>query len=341
MSNGNQSVLDKPVDPALIAQLWLLWDVARPYLLLLVADTGIADALGEAPETAETLARKTGLNTDALHRVLFMLSGYGVFSYADGRFAHTPLSLLMRSHHPQSQLGVARLTSASESNKPWLTALGEVLRAGRPAHARNGGDVFTLLAANPDLARIFDEAMSAKSRIDIAGILKAYDFRAFGSIADIGGGRGHLIRAVLGAAPEAQGVLFDLPHSVEPQRAISTPRLRLQAGDFFKDSLPACDAYLLMNVIHDWSDEKAVEILKSVRKAAPYRAKLLLLETLMPDRPSPSLAVLLDMTMLASTGGRERNQAQYEALLKAGGFKLDRVIPTESGMSILEATPAR
>ena len=140
--------------------------------------------------------------------------------------------------------------------------------------------------------------MTAKAQSQIAGILDAYDFSRFRSIADIGGGRGHLLQAVLGRAPEARGVLFDLPHVVDAAKGLASDRLSLAGGDFFRDRLPACDAYLLMEVIHDWDDEKSTAILKAVRAAAPEGATLLLLETIVPDEPGPHWAKTLDVVML-------------------------------------------
>lgn len=118
----------------------------------------------------------------------------------------------------------------------------------------------------------------------------------------------------------------------------------MQAGDFFKSALPVCDAYLLMQVIHDWADPEARNILEAVRRAAPAHAKLLVIETLLPEEPERGRvgahpAVWLDVAMLVWTGGRERSLHQYEVLLGQAGFSLSRVIPTRSGMSVLECTP--
>jgi hypothetical protein len=174
--------------------------------------------------------------------------------------------------------------------------------------------------------------------VDVASVVKAYDFSGFKVVGDIGGGRGHLLRAVLDATPNAKGILFDLPH-VLGQASAATERLTIQGGDFFKDALPACDAYMLMNVIHDWTDADAVRILKAIRKAAPATAKLLLIESLLPEKPEPHPVYMLDIVMLAVVGGRERKRSEYEALFGEAGFRLERVIPTGSGMDIIEAVP--
>jgi O-methyltransferase len=186
---------------------------------------------------------------------------------------------------------------------------------------------------------VFNAAMAAKAHGAVAGILASYDFSRFERIGDIGGGSGHLLRAIIDASPNTEGVLFDLPHVIEEADVVSE-RLTLQAGDFFRDTLPSCDAYLLMEIIHDWADEESVAILQAVRWAAPSHAKVLLIETLVPDDPGPDWSKMLDIHMLALLGGRQRTRQEYEALLTKSGFVLLRDIDTHAGISILEAAVA-
>jgi len=145
---------------------------------------------------------------------------------------------------------------------------------------------------------------------------------------------------VLDAAPNANGVLFDLPHVIEEVAGLASKRLSLKAGDFFQDPLPACDAYLLMEVIHDWGDDEAIAILKAVREAAPPHAKVLLIEQLIPPTPGPDWAKTLDIHMLFMLGGRQRTREEYEVLFQKAGLSMQRQIDAAGGISILEATPA-
>ena len=135
-------------------------------------------------------------------------------------------------------------------------------------------------------------------------------------------------------------MLFDLPHVVEQAGSIASDRLKLVGGDFFKDELPRCDAYLLMEVVHDWPDEEAVAILEAVRRSAPAGARLLLLEQLVPEAPGPHWSKTLDIHMLAFFGGRQRSRREYEGLLDRSGFSFAREIYTGAGISIVEATAA-
>jgi len=306
-----------------------------------VAELGVADSLGEVPQTADALAAEVGANPDALHRVLRLMAGHGMFREQDGRFTHTDLSRVLRSDHPRSQRAFIRIGTIS---RKVFASLHDTLRTGRPAAATLApGGLFAYLAAHPKEALLFDEGMTSKANADTAGLLHAYDFSRFRVIADIGGGLGHLIRAILRSTPGA-GILFDLPQVVAAASGLNSDRLTVQAGDFFRDPLPTCDAYVLMNVIHDWPDAQAAAILAAVRRAAPLDAKVLVIEAIMPENPQPGPvgahpAVWMDVFMLALTGGRERTQVEYATLLKQAGFSLDRVIPTDTGVSILESTP--
>jgi hypothetical protein len=138
-------------------------------------------------------------------------------------------------------------------------------------------------------------------------------------------------------APKANGILFHLPHVIEEAAGVASDRLRLQAGDVFKDQLPSCDAHLMMEVIHDWADAESVAILQAVRRAGPAGAKLLLIEAIVPVDPGPHWSNALDVLMLRLLGGRQRTRSQYEALLDQARFKVEREIDTKADISILEA----
>ena len=156
-------------------------------------------------------------------------------------------------------------------------------------------------------------------------------------IADIGGGRGHLLHAILETAAAAHGILFELQHVIND--AAGSPRVTLMPGSFFDDPLPAADTYLLMDLLHDWDDADATRILAAVRRAAPRDSRVLIVETLVAEQPGPHFGKTLDLIMLAVTGGKERTRTEYERLLGATGFALERVLPTASQYSIVVASP--
>jgi hypothetical protein len=186
---------------------------------------------------------------------------------------------------------------------------------------------------------IFGQAMTAKAAADTAAVLGAYDFGRFDTIADIGGGRGHLLRAVLDTTPTSEGILFDLPGVIESLE-VGRDRLTPRPGDFFIDPLPTADAYILMEVIHDWPDAEAAAILTAVRRAASPGARVLVIENLLDDTSPDPRGHTLDIIMLACTGGRERTGTALDGLLKAAGFGDSRVITTAGPLRIVQAVVA-
>jgi len=305
-----------------------------------VAELGVADALGDTPQPTASLAETTAADAGALDRVLRLLALYGVFEYNDGVVGHTVSSRMLREDHPQSMRSLVRMFGLPGF---WATVgeLTSAVRSGKPSADRAlPGGIWGYLKENPEASRIFGQAMTGKAQGHIAGILGVYDFSGLPVIADIGGGHGHLIRAIVAATPSAQGVLFDLPHVIAEAAGSASERLTLQAGDFFEDTLPICDVYLLMEIIHDWGDEQALAILKAIRHAAPSQARLLVIEQMVPDDPGPHWSKMVDIHMLTLVGGRQRTQQEYAALFDQAGFCFEREIDTGSDISILEAVAA-
>ena len=319
-----------------------LWQIATGHLLPrclhVVAELGLADQLADAPMTAEALARASGTNAGALDRMLRLLAVVGIFEARADSWVHTDLSRLLRSDHPQSMRAFVRMIG---SRLNWTAAceLEHAARTGRAAVEKIvPGGLWDYYRDHSDEARIFDAAMTAKSIAEIAALIPAFDFSSYGVIADVGGGRGHILAAVLAAAPNAKGILFDLPQVVA--NLSPPPQMSLLGGDFFNDPLPTADAYILDNDLHDWADNEAEAILRAVWRAAPKHAELLVLESILPEGPEPHLAKVLDIIMLTVTGGRERTRADYQSRLASGGFRLDRVVPTAGPVSVIVATPA-
>jgi hypothetical protein len=206
-----------------------------------------------------------------------------------------------------------------------------------------GKDVFGYLREDPEFAEIFNAAMTSTSAIMEAAVVAAYDFSNFGVIADIGGGHGRLLSSLLAAAPNARGVLFDLPEAVEGAPPLLAAhgvadRVTVTGGSFF-DSVPSADAYVMKNVIHDWPDDEAIAILGTIKAAAPPGAKLLLLEMVIPDHDREFLGHYADMEMLVMAGALERNREQWTDLLQGGGFRLQRVVQTAGPLCVIEAIP--
>lgn len=315
----------------------LLVDLSRAHIaarcLHVVAEAGVADAVGAEGAAPAEIAARTALSADALDRMLRLLAAHGIFERSsDGRYAHTPASRLLRSDEPGSLRSYVRMGGMPAF---WdaFTELGRT--AASPERRRDMASLVDYFAAHPEEGAIFNAAMVSKSRVALPAVAAAYDFGPFATIVDVGGGRGHLLKLILERAPAARGILFERPHVIADTEP--APRLELAAGDFFADALPAADLYLLMDVLHDWDDADAARILAAVRRAARPGARLLIVETLVPETPGPHFGKTVDIIMLAVTGGRERTEAQHGALLVEAGFRLERVLPTASYYALVEA----
>jgi C-methyltransferase len=304
--------------------------------LQVVATLGVADLLDELPVAAEELARRCDVDPDALDRVLQLLVAHGIFTREPIGYSHTDASRLLRTDHPASMRALAQMMDLPVFTAA-LADLGHSIRTGRPSVLLTDPDgMWSHLDRNPDAQRLFTQAMTAKSAGDTGAVLDAYPFPAGGRVVDVGGGRGHLLHAVLQATPGTDGILFDLPDVVE-SGGPSHPRLIRRAGDFFIDPLPTGDHYLLMEVIHDWPDADAVQILKAVRKAAAPGARILVIESILRTELLDLRGHTLDVIMLAFTGGRERTVDELAGLLDAAGLRLERVIETATPLRIAEA----
>jgi hypothetical protein len=326
-----------PNAPPLLDHAALVADLSRAHIaarcLHVIADCGAADAIGDTAATPSEIAAHVGLDADALDRMLRLLAAHGIFvRTADGRYAHSAASRLLKTDEPGSLRSYVRMGGMPVF---WerFTELGRTARSGARQH--DMASLVDYFAVHPEEAAIFNAAMVSKSRTVLPAVAAAYDFSAFATIADIGGGRGHLLKAILERTPRTLGILFERDHVIAD--TAPAPRLELVAGDFFADALPAAHLYLLMEVLHDWDDADATGILRAVRRAARPGARVLVVEILVPDTPGPHAGKTRDIIMLAVTGGRERTQAQHGALLAAAGFELTRVLPTASEYSLVEA----
>lgn len=304
--------------------------------LHVVTEIGVADHIGAHPVPTKDLATLCAVHPDALDRVLRLLAAHGVFSCVTGGYEHSPASELLRSDHPVSMRAFPQMMGLPVMLKS-LDELTHSVRTGRPSLELSDPEgLWSYLSGAPADQALFGRAMAARAAGDTAAVLAAYDFSACRRIVDVGGGRGHLLHAVLESAPLAQGVLFDLSAVVQAGGP-AHPRLIRLAGDFFVDPLPGGDTYLVMDVLHDWADAEATAILAAIRQAAPDDARVLIIEGILPEHLDPGL-LILDIIRLAVTGGRERTVAEFEHLLNAAGLQLTRVIHTAGRLTIAEAT---
>jgi O-methyltransferase domain/Dimerisation domain len=311
-------------------------------MLHVAAKLGIADLLAGGPQGCDELARQSGAHAPSLRRAMRALAGAGVFhEQADGRFAITPLAEPLRSDVPGSVRGYAIMQGESWIWDTWGRALHSI-RTGEPAFKHvHGADIFTYLERDPEAAAIFNAGMTGRAASADVAVARAYDFSGARTIVDVGGGHGLLLLAILEAYPDARGVLLEVPSVAAGARERITAaglagRCEVVGGDFFASVPPAGDFYLLANVIHDWDDERAVAILRSCHRAMANGGRVLIIEAVLPTGNEPHPGKVGDLQMLVITGGRERTEAEYRALLTTSGFRPTQVIPTASVVSAVE-----
>ncbi|RLU86929.1 SAM-dependent methyltransferase [Streptomyces griseocarneus] len=302
---------------------------------------GIPDLLADGPLPVDELARRSGTHAPSLKRVLRMLAMRGIFRVDEAETVHlTPSSELLRTGVPRSQR-YTLLTLSDETFVRGAAGLEETLRTGVPGfEVAYGKPFFEHLQGDPATQRSFDLGMSAMSGRNEPQIAASYAFPAEGTVIDIAGGRGGLLRAVLTANPGLHGVLFDQPqtvahHVLDDEKL--TGRWSTESGDFFSAVPPGGDIYILKHILHDWNDEDCLRILRTVRRAVEPGTKLLVIDAALPTGEEPHPGKALDVMMLALVPGRERTEPEFAALLTAAGFTLNRVLPTPSFQSIVEA----
>ncbi|MDT7732701.1 MAG: hypothetical protein QOK45_2954 [Mycobacterium sp.] len=314
--------------------------------ITVAAQLGVADALADGPLPIDELAARVDADADALRRLLRALISRGIFRQRrDGRYELNWLSDTLRSDAPVSMISAARFYGSQEQRERWTLLLDSIRTGNAVVPALRGKESFEYFAENAELAALFNQTMTSISALTDATVVAGYDFSVYPTIVDVGGGHGPLLATILAAAPDSRGVLSDLSTVVADapnllrERDVAD-RVRIEEGSFF-DSVPGGgDAYVLKNIIHDWPDEKALQILRTVRAAAGPQATLLLVELVIPRHNRDFPGKWADLEMMLNLGARERTAAEYRDLLSQAGFRMTRVVQTASPLSVVEARPA-
>jgi len=323
----------------------MMFAAALSRAICTVAELGVADHIpAGSPTPIADLAEKTGAHERSLYRILRFLASKGIFVEKElGLFGHTDLSRQLRDDTPDTFRPTARMFH--RMSKAW-DEMPHTVATGEPGFNKAyGKPVFEYIAGDPELPAIFDAGMTAGHGHETKAMLDAYSFESINVVADIGGGNGSLIGAVLQRYPNMNGVLFDLDHVTNRARGNLeamglTDRCKVVAGSFF-ESIPAgADAYILRHIIHDWNDHQSAAILNNARAVVPDHGRVLLVECVVPSGNDDCFVKDIDMCMLMIPGGVERTESEYAELLSGCGFKLQSVTPTDSPVSVIEARPA-
>jgi O-methyltransferase domain len=317
--------------------------------LWVAAELKLADLIGSSSKSVAELATNTSTNEDALFRILRLLAMLGIFVETEPRhFSLTPTAELLRSDHPQSMRDTV-VWLADPFHFNIAAELLHSVRTGQPTVEHvTGKRAFEYFATNQLEFDRFHRAMTNLSAMAISAALEAYDFSAFHTIVDIGGGHGFAICSILKKYPRMHGVLFDLqeivPGAEQRIRELGLEdRCRTVAGDFFKSVPEGGDVYFMKHILHDWTDQQATAILRNCRRALDSTrngnpaGKVVLLEFVVPPGNQPHPSKIIDIEMLFFPGGRERMEQEWRDLFARAGFRLSRIVPTKSPFSVIEA----
>lgn len=315
--------------------------------LKVAAELGVADVLADGAKDADEIARRTASHPDALYRLLRALAAMGVFQELPARrFANNSLSAVLRSDVPGSARAMVRWIGEESAWHAWADFAHSV-RTGKPAFDHvHGEQAFDYFAKHPESAAVFNAAMTAFSAVTGPAVARAYDFSGVGKLVDVGGGQGGLLLAVAERYPRLRGVVFDRAEVIAGARAVldtapAGARIECVAGDFFAGVPRGADAYMMKHIIHDWDDDRCIQILAHCAWAMAPGGRVLVVDQVIRDGADATFSKIMDLEMLAmTTGGRERTAAEFASLLERAGLELTRIVPTDSVVSVIEATAA-
>ena len=309
------------------------------------AELKLADRLGTEARTAAELAGAASLHAPSLHRLMRTLASLGILTETTGqRFGLTPLGQALKSDAP----GSARASIVTICSRWFTDAFDNIVHSVQTGDTgfekAHGVPIFNYLSQHPADATLFSETMVGFHGNEPPAVAAAYDFSIFKTIVDVGGATGNMLAEILLRHAGPRGVLFDLPHVVKDAAALLEAkgvdgRVTVESGDFFTTVPAGADAYILSHIIHDWSEEQCLTILGNVRKAIKPDGRLMIVEMVLPAGDTPHPGKITDIVMLTVAGGQERTEAEYAPLLAKAGFRIERVVPTGSAVSIVEAVP--
>ncbi|MEU6000273.1 methyltransferase [Streptomyces sp. NPDC047197] len=310
----------------------------------------VIELIGDKERSAAEVAADAGARPQPMSRLLRALASLGLLrEHTPGSFSVTPAGATLDPARPDSITSLVRMFTEPTMLRAW-EHLDESVRTGDVAFdAIFGKGFFSHLKEFPDLSAEFNAAMSQATRATAAVLPHAFDFGRFTTVADIGGGDGTLLGAVLREHPALRGVIYDTEEGLAQAQATLerqglTQRCSLARGDFFRSVPEGADLYLLKSIVHDWSDDQAVTILSHCREVLPPAGCVLIVEPVLPevvDGASAGLTYLTDLNMMVNVGGRERTRADFEDVCRRAGLSLTSVTPLVRAepFCLIEATP--
>lgn len=313
-------------DPGIV--LDLIEAFRRSKVMFAAVSLGVFDALATGARSASELAPELKADEDSLARLLNACVGLQLLTRDAEGYALTPASKAYLTSDSRDRMTGYIRYSNDVGWKLWANLEGAIREGTHRWKETFGwdGPIFSNFFKTDEAKREFLMGMHGFGCITSPQVVGAFDLSRFRTLVDLGGATGHLCIAACQRYPQLQAVLFDLPDAGPLARDIIddsnvSDRITIAAGDFFADPLPNGDLYALGRILHDWTEAKCVTLLKRIYDALPTGGALLVVEKMIfEDKTGPRWAQMQDLNMLTCTEGRERNLAEYEALLKRVGF---------------------
>ncbi|MEL7145521.1 MAG: methyltransferase [Bacteroidota bacterium] len=310
----------------------------------IAAELGIADMVGTGPQSVDHLSQELNLDSDALHRLIRLLASQGIFSIdGNGMVSNSEVSDFLKDDIMGSQRNFARMMGSS-----WMwqvfNHLEHSLETGNSAFESAYDDTPNIFEyfkkVSPQDGKVFGQAMSGFSYAFDKPLIDSYDFSEVQHVVDLGGAEGRLLKYLKSVYPKIDASLFDLPDMITQARA-ADPKgvLNMVEGDFFKKVEPSADCYIIKYVLHNWTDEACLKIMENCRQSITDNGRVLIMDILIKEDEPQVTEKSMDLVMLMVLGAKERTREQFEELLTKTSFKINRIIPTKTPLSIIEVLP--
>lgn len=311
-----------------------------------MAELNIADAIASGSHSADEIASDLGLNPGTLARLLRYLSSIGLLEgQANSEYSLTPMGEMLRTDVPGSFNSMAQIFG-SDYGAAAAANLAHSIRTGEPAFdAAHGVGIFDYIQPREKDRQLFYSAFTGLSTAQAPVIAAAYDFQAFDSIVDVGGGYGYLLLEILKLHDHPTGILYDLEQVIKDAEPLIADegladRCSIVAGDFFESVPSGASAYVMKLILHDWNDDQAATILERCRSAMAPGGKVVVIDMVVPEGPDYGLTLNADLNMMVLTEGRERTEEDFNSLGSASGLRVASITPTATSLSVIEMVEA-
>lgn len=335
MNNNNNS-------PLQIMSQWV-FGFQITQAIHVAAKLNIADLLEEGPLSYEEIGQKTKCNSDGVYRLLRTLASIKIFEeIAEKKFTNTELSSVLCENHEFS-IKSKLLLYGQEPYQAWSKLFDSIQSGEESFSSLYSKGFYDHLYQSPERFKVLHHYLKQTALPRVQALLKHYDFSNTKKLVDIGGGSGCTLMEIIKQYPHIQGVLLDceavITEAITTNSTSTNTDIQWLSGDFLESVPTSADTYLLSHIIHNWDDNNAIRILNNCHKAMTKPGKLILIESLINDKNQFDVTKWMDLNMLVSTNGRERNENEYKMLLKRANFRLERCTPIHLGSHLLVADP--